>query len=90
MNGEEAIKMVREHSVDIILMDIQMPVMDGVTATNILRKEMGISIPIIALTAHALREEKEIYLNSGMNDFLPKPYTENQLLSALSKWISKK
>ena len=45
---------------------------------------------IIALTAHALREEKEIYLNSGMNDFLPKPYTENQLLSALSKWISKK
>ena len=87
-NGEHAIEMLKEHLVDVILMDIQMPVMDGLKATTIIRKELGLTAPIIALTAHALNEEKEHYLDAGMNDFLAKPYTESQLLDILVKWTT--
>lgn len=85
-NGEQAIELLKQHPVDIILMDIQMPVMDGVKATQIIRNELKIKAPIIALTAHALSEEKDHYLGAGMNDFLAKPYTESQLLGSLLKW----
>lgn len=87
-NGEQAIELLKHHAVDLILMDIQMPVMDGVAATQIIRNELKITVPIIALTAHALSEEKEHYLGAGMNDFLAKPYTESQLLGALLKWTT--
>ncbi len=86
--GTEALALLKQHVVDIILMDIQMPVMDGLTATSIIRNEMGIKVPIIALTAHALREEKSEYLGAGMNDFLAKPYTESQMVNVLLKWVA--
>jgi len=86
-NGKEALDKLANVEVDVILMDIQMPEMDGVTATSLVRSELKLKTPIIALTAHALREEKEIYLRAGMDDFLSKPFTENELLMILSKWI---
>lgn len=89
-NGEEAVVMVSRHAYDIILMDIQMPVMDGVTATAAIREQLFCDTPIIALTAHALREEKETYLTAGMNDFLSKPFQEQELLALLHKWICQK
>ena len=86
-NGIEAVELLKTESVDLILMDIQMPEMDGVTSTGMIRNELKVRTPIIALTAHALREEKEIYLEVGMNDFLSKPFTETELVVMLSKWI---
>lgn len=86
-NGKEAVEVLSSQAVDLILMDIQMPEMDGVTSTGMIRSELGVQTPIVALTAHALREEKDIYLEVGMNDFLPKPFTENELMGVLSKWI---
>jgi PAS domain S-box-containing protein len=86
-NGEEAIEMIKAGGFDLVLMDIQMPVMDGLTATEIIRSELRSDIPIIALTAHALDEEKQNCMQAGVNDFLSKPFLENQLLSMINKWV---
>ncbi|MGE5670834.1 MAG: response regulator, partial [Fibrobacterota bacterium] len=71
-NGREAIDMLRSKSYDIILMDVQMPVMDGYEATKIIRGEMKITTPIIALTAHVFKEEIQECEDIGMNDYIPK------------------
>lgn len=89
-NGREAVEMVEKESFDLILMDIQMPEMDGMEATEIIRKmdNPAISqIPIIALTANALKGDNLRYLKVGMNDYITKPYTEAKLFSVLSKYI---
>lgn len=86
-NGSEAIDLVKLHRFDLILMDIQMPVMDGYHATSIIRNELRIGTPIIAMTAHALAGEKEKCIEQGINDYLPKPFTEADLLGKLSAWI---
>ncbi|MCG8310269.1 MAG: PAS domain S-box protein, partial [Cytophagales bacterium] len=83
-NGEEAIKLLETKRFDLILMDLQMPVMDGLTATRIIRNEMDIRIPIIAFTADAVKKEIELCLSSGMNDFVTKPFEENVLLYKIS------
>jgi len=88
VNGLEAVEKARQMSFSLILMDIQMPQMDGVSATRIIREELKLSLPIIALTAHALSEEKDIYLNAGMNDFLTKPFKEQELLQVLHRWLN--
>ena len=85
-NGMEAIKMALNREYDIIFMDIQMPEVNGVQATRKLR-ERGITIPIIAVTAHALREEMEKSYRAGMNDYLTKPFKKKDLLPVLSKWL---
>jgi response regulator RpfG family c-di-GMP phosphodiesterase len=72
--------------IDLVLMDLQMPVMDGYTAANIIRRELQCDVPIIALSADAIQGEKEQCLNSGMNDYLSKPYTEAQLLQAMARF----
>jgi len=81
LNGIEAVEALRKQSVDLVLMDIQMPVMDGVEATKIIREEISDSLPIIALTANAIKGVKEKYFAQGMNDYLSKPFTENELVS---------
>lgn len=88
-HGKEACEMHAENDFDIILMDIQMPEMDGVEATEHIRKmdEMKKSIPIIALTAHALVEEKNRYLQSGMSDYETKPFNIKDLHSKILKWV---
>jgi PAS domain S-box-containing protein len=81
-NGKEAVSMIERQAFDLVLMDIQMPVMDGLEATRIIRnmsESQKNSIPIIALTANALRGDSEHYLSEGMNDYLPKPFDEKKL-----------
>lgn len=96
-NGEEAVKSVKNNSFDAVLMDIQMPGMDGYEATRTIRqweRENGILksedngyTPIIAMTAHALQGDKETSLKSGMDDYVTKPIMTEELLTALQRWI---
>ncbi|MBK7001591.1 MAG: response regulator [Rhodoferax sp.] len=82
-NGQEAVDHVREQVFDLILMDIQMPVMDGFEATRRIRR-MGCTTPIIAMTAHAMGGLREMCLETGMNDYISKPIRAAVLLEKLS------
>lgn len=83
-NGLEAIKMYENTKYDIILMDIQMPVMNGIEATKIIReKEIENHIPIIAITAYALKGDKEKFLSKGMDDYIPKPVKMDKLFNVI-------
>jgi len=86
--GEEALNKARVQAYDLIFMDIQMPTMDGLSATRQIRKiELKPQrVPIVALTAHALADEREAMLVAGMDDYLAKPIDEDQLHKTLSKW----
>ncbi|WP_375583971.1 PAS domain S-box protein [Cyclobacterium xiamenense] len=75
-NGKVAIEHVKNETFDLILMDIQMPVMDGVEATAYIRDQLKVNTPILALTANAFRHDIDLYLRTGMNDFITKPYDE--------------
>lgn len=86
-NGEEALDILNDKSFDLILMDVQMPIMDGIEATRIIREKRNLKTPIIALSANALREEVAICKNAGMNDYLVKPYSERQLLDAILQHV---
>ena len=86
-NGEEAIRAAKDHSLDLILMDVQMPVMDGVMATKVIREELQSKIPIVALTAFAMKGDREKYLSLGMDDFLAKPFQEKDLLNMISRLL---
>ncbi|TDO96958.1 response regulator [Marinomonas balearica] len=85
-NGEEAVKSLEKHSFDIVLMDIQMPIMDGVTATRSIRA-MGTTVPIIALSADVIDSDKSSVLNEGMQDYLSKPFKPRALVEVLNKWL---
>lgn len=88
-NGEEAIANLKVNNFDLILMDVQMPVMDGLEATALIRKTLKNDIPIIALTAFALKGDNQKCFDAGMDDYLSKPFEETQLLEIASKWLSK-
>ena len=83
LNGIEAVEKIKKADYDIILMDIQMPEMDGIDATKIIRNELNKKTPIIALTAHAFNDEKEKYMQEGLNDYVTKPIDENVLYRAI-------
>jgi CheY-like chemotaxis protein len=88
-NGQEAVNAVKENEYDAVLMDIQMPVMDGYTATREIRnlKSEIRNVPIIAMTAHAMAGDEDKSLQAGMNGHVAKPIDPDQLFSALQKWI---
>ncbi|MDR2353774.1 MAG: PAS domain-containing protein [Deltaproteobacteria bacterium] len=87
-NGLEAVEMVQKERFDLILMDIQMPEMDGLTATKTIRALPGYSdLPIIAMTAHAMSGDRELSLASGMNDHVNKPINLQELYQALLRWV---
>ena len=87
-NGAEAVRMVRENDYDVVLMDMQMPVMDGIEATRILRANPRFeTLPIIAMTANALVSDREMCLEAGMNDHIAKPIDPDQLFGVLLRWI---
>ncbi|MDR1885767.1 MAG: response regulator [Synergistaceae bacterium] len=86
-NGLEALDALTEASFDVVLMDIQMPEMDGLTATARIRADPAYSgLPIIAMTAHAMEGDREISIGGGMNDHLTKPIDPGLLYAALMKW----
>lgn len=88
-DGKTAIDYCEQNEYDIILMDIQMPNMDGLEATKHIRKtSLNIGTPIVAVTAHALDTEKQHYLNSGMDDFLSKPIELSELIKQLNTWCN--
>lgn len=84
-SGMQALDLLRKYSFDVILMDIQMPVMDGYETARCIR-EMGLRTPIIAMTAHAFAGEKEKCIGAGMNDYIPKPFNEKILLEKIARW----
>lgn len=86
-NGQKALDLLQTSLFDIILMDIQMPVMDGYETTRYIRTKLKNSIPIIAMTAHALASEREECLKMGMNDFLPKPFQLEELRRLIHKYV---
>ncbi len=102
-NGREALKALETLPYDLVLMDVQMPVMDGFEATkkirikeetekNVFHASLTIhhaSIPIIALTAHAMQGDRERFLAAGMNDHIAKPVSSRSLAAALDKWLPK-
>jgi CheY-like chemotaxis protein len=89
-NGAEAVEAASRIAYDVIFMDMQMPEMDGVTASRVIRSRGGAlaTVPIIALTANALPEDKQACLDAGMNQFLTKPVTREGLLNALLNALS--
>ena len=90
-NGKEAVKAALRQHYDIILMDVQMPVMDGYEATQKLRAKLSPKehIPIIAMTAHAMKGDREKCLLAGMDDYISKPIKPDDLYAMLEKWIDK-
>ncbi len=90
-NGEEAVQRYSEQAFDIILMDIQMPLMDGMEAARTIRRNeasSGQHIPIVAMTAHAMPGDRDACLSAGMDDYVPKPIRVQQLHQALSRFFS--
>ena len=87
-NGREAVDKVKTNTYDIVLMDIQMPIMDGYDATREIRKDLIFAeLPIIAMTANALLSEKEKCLQAGMNDHVAKPINTAQLFQKIAHWM---
>ena len=86
-NGKEALKALDNDFFDLILMDVQMPEMDGLEATAAIRlREKGANIPIIALTAHAMKGDRERCIEAGMNDYITKPIKREIVFKMLEKW----
>jgi signal transduction histidine kinase/HPt (histidine-containing phosphotransfer) domain-containing protein len=89
INGKEVLKLLENTSFDVILMDIQMPEMDGLETTKMIRNtrsnQLKYDIPIIAMTAHAMKGDRDIFISSGMNDYITKPFQEHELFSAIQQ-----
>jgi two-component system sensor histidine kinase BarA len=89
-SGYAAVKAIQKETFDLVLMDVQMPGMDGRQATEAIRawevEQQRTSLPIVALTAHAMANEKRALLHSGMDDYLTKPISERQLAQVVLKW----
>lgn len=88
-NGQKAVDRLREHhaTYDLVLMDVQMPVMDGFTATRVIRKELGLTLPIVAMTAGVMEFEREECIASGMDDLIPKPIEADIMLSTIARYL---
>ena len=92
-NGRQALEAVRNETFEAVLMDCQMPVMDGFAATSEIRREeqdagRPRTLPVIAITANALQGDREACLAAGMDDYLSKPFTQAELAGVIGRWIA--
>ncbi|MBN2008623.1 response regulator, partial [candidate division KSB1 bacterium] len=91
-NGNEVLMLMAQNSYDLILMDIQMPELDGIETTNMIRNSpspiINKKIPIIALTAHAQRGDRQKFLDSQMDEYLSKPFNYNELTSIIERVLA--
>ncbi len=87
-NGKVAFDMIKQKKYDLIIMDLQMPIMDGFETTFKIRNELKLNTPIIACSAHSLVAERIKSLSAGMNEYIAKPYTENQLINVIKTFIN--
>jgi CheY-like chemotaxis protein len=88
IDGKEAIEMFKSNNVDLVLMDLQLPVMDGYTATKEIKK-INPDVPVIAQTAHVMSGEREKCMEAGCDDYLAKPIRLQILMDTLSKFLNK-
>ena len=87
LSGADAVSLCKDNEFDLILMDVQMPHMDGLEATKQIRQtDLNLGTPIIAVTAHAFKEEQDKLLASGMDDYLPKPINLSDLIDLIKRW----
>jgi CheY-like chemotaxis protein len=87
-NGKEALDFLAAGRFDVVLMDCQMPVMDGYAATRALRKEKSLKeLPVIAMTANAMIGDREAALAAGMNDHITKPIVIDEMFATLARWL---
>ncbi len=89
-DGATAIELVQSRTYDLVLMDVQMPVMDGLTATRQIRSRMGHQLPILAMTASAFVEDRQNCLDAGMNDHVSKPVDPRALYATVLRWLSRR
>lgn len=88
VSGYQALEILKNNQFEMIMMDIQMPQMNGMTATEEAKKMLGEACPpVIAMTAFSLQEEREEFLEAGMDDFIPKPINAQELISVVQKWL---
>lgn len=85
-NGQEAVEMVDKNQYDIVLMDIKMPIMNGLEATKAI-KEKHPDLPILALTANAFDSDRQLAMDAGCNDFLSKPVSSEECLETIKRYI---
>jgi PAS domain S-box-containing protein len=86
-NGAQAVELALSRAYDLVLMDVQMPVMDGLEATRAIRARLGRSLAIVAMTANAFGEDRAACLDAGMNDHVPKPVDPELLFGMLARWL---
>lgn len=85
-NGEEGIKKAKEQSPDLVLMDIQMPVMDGISAVNVLSADKATkNIPVIALTSYAMKGDRERFIQHGFTDYISKPIDTDNFMDTIKR-----
>jgi PAS domain S-box-containing protein len=87
-SGEEAINILRERTFDLFLSDIQMPGLDGVATTKVIRGDLGLDIPVIALTAHAMQGDRDRFIEAGMNGYVSKPFEIDRLQQEIERVMS--
>ena len=87
-NGKEALEMASQEKFDIVLMDVQMPEMDGMEATRMIRSNLKVQPVIMAMTANVMQGDRDLCLQAGMDDYISKPIILEELLSHLEKWAS--
>ena len=85
-NGQEAVQMAEKNTYDIVLMDIKMPIMDGLEATKAIKEKFP-DLPIVALTANAFDSDRQLALEAGCNDFLSKPVSSELCLQTIKKFV---
>ena len=86
-SGRQAVDWLREHKAAMVFMDVQMPELDGISASRLIRSELKLTLPVVALTAHAMSDEIAACLDAGMNDHLSKPATRQQVLAKVGQWL---